>query len=292
MKHPWRYRAEYLAAQSGLALLSALPLPAASATASWIARAVGSRLPISERAKDNLGRALSELASREVDDIVGEMWENLGRLVGEMAHLDNFHIAEHAGVPGAIEVVGTEHIENAIRSKSPVIFFSGHIGNWELTALTASLLGGNVHVVYRAANNPLVDQLIRELRHKLVPSTIPKGASGARKIMKLLKDGHCVGMLVDQKMNDGIAVPFFGRKAMTAPALAQLAYRFDASIIPTRCERLAGSRFRVTFDPPMELPRSDDRVADVLALMSQVNALLECWIRKRPNQWLWLHRRW
>ena len=93
-------------------------------------------------------------------------------------------------------------------------------------------------------------------------------------------------------MNDGIPVLFFGRLAMTAPALAILALRFDCDVLPLRVERLNGARFRVTVFPPLPLPRSGEPRADAAALMARVNAILEEWIRDRPEQWLWVHRRW
>ena len=99
-------------------------------------------------------------------------------------------------------------------------------------------------------------------------------------------------MLADQKMNDGIPVPFFGRPAMTAPALAALALRFDCDVLPARAERLAGAHFRLTVFPPLPLPRTGDSHADAAALMAQVNAILETWIRDRPEQWFWVHQRW
>jgi KDO2-lipid IV(A) lauroyltransferase len=99
-------------------------------------------------------------------------------------------------------------------------------------------------------------------------------------------------MLADQKMNDGIPVPFFGRMAMTSSALAALALRFDCDVLPARVERLGGAAFRLTVFPALPLPRSGDHHADVAALMARVNRILEQWIRDRPEQWFWLHRRW
>jgi len=99
-------------------------------------------------------------------------------------------------------------------------------------------------------------------------------------------------MMVDQKMNDGIPVPFFGRDVMTAPALAELALRYDCPVVPARVERLKGAYFRLLIYPPLELVKTGDRQADVAANMAQVNAILEQWIRDTPEQWLWLHNRW
>ena len=99
-------------------------------------------------------------------------------------------------------------------------------------------------------------------------------------------------MLMDQKMNDGIEARFFGRPAMTAPALAALALRLRCPVVPAHVERLGPARFRLVCDPPLPLPGTGNRAADVLVLTQMVNDRLEQWIRARPGEWLWLHRRW
>src|SRR5205814_1253721 len=145
--------------------------------------------------------------------------------------------------------------------------------------------------IYRAANNPLIDRMIARLRGGK-SELIPKGAIASRRAVAALRRGGHVSLLADQKLNDGIAVPFFGRPAMTAPALALLALHYDCDVLPARVERLDGARFRLTIYPALPLSKSGDRSADVLALMTAVNATLEGWIRERPEQWFWLHRRW
>ena len=119
-----------------------------------------------------------------------------------------------------------------------------------------------------------------------------KGAQGARGAIAHLRAGGSLGFLVDQKMNDGIEVPFFGRNAMTAPALAQLALRFGLPIVPIRVVRLGAGRFRMVCEAPLAITRTGDRTADTYAISLAVNATLERWIRERPEAWLWLHRRW
>jgi KDO2-lipid IV(A) lauroyltransferase len=121
---------------------------------------------------------------------------------------------------------------------------------------------------------------------------IPKGTVAARRAIATLRRGTHLTLLADQKMNDGIPVPFFGRPAMTAPALAVLALRFDCDVLPARVERLDGARLRLTVFPPLPLPRNGELHADAAALMDLVNAALEAWVRDRPEQWLWVHRRW
>jgi KDO2-lipid IV(A) lauroyltransferase len=158
--------------------------------------------------------------------------------------------------------------------------------------MAATQRGLGVAEIYRAANNPFVDNLIAQFRSPIGSELVPKGALGARRAIAALKEGRHIAMLVDQKMNDGIAVPFFGREAMTAPAAAQLALRFNGAIVPARVERTRGAHFRIVFSPPVALSRSGDRHADVRAIMTRVNAEMESWIRERPEMWLWLHRRW
>jgi KDO2-lipid IV(A) lauroyltransferase len=279
------------AALAGLAmrLFGTLPRPRASAVGGWIARTIGPRLGITRRARRNLARALPELDRAAQDRALAEMWDNLGRVVGEFPHLKTMD----AFAPGAaIQATGLEHVDAALARGKPLIFYSGHFGNWEVAALAAALYGLKLAAVYRAANNPLVDRMMIDLRRDLGADPIPKGAQGARKILGAIKAGQSLCMLVDQKMNDGIAVPFFGRDAMTAPAIAELALRYDCSVLPARVERLPGSRFQVTVFPPHELPASDDKAADVLALMTEINLTVEGWIRARPGHWFWLHRRW
>jgi KDO2-lipid IV(A) lauroyltransferase len=172
-----------------------------------------------------------------------------------------------------------------------MIVFSGHIANWEIGMLAGVQHGISVAQIYRALDNPLMDRIIGRFRGDSV-EFIPKGAIAARRAIAALRRGTHLGLLADQKMNDGIPVPFFGRPAMTAPALAVLALRFDCDVLPLRVERLDGARFRVTVFPPLPLPRSGEPHADAAALMARVNAILEAWIRDRPEQWLWLHQRW
>jgi KDO2-lipid IV(A) lauroyltransferase len=262
-----------------------LPMDWASGTGSWLGRMLGPALGFSSRARRSLRLALPDLSGREVSEILAGMWDNLGRVLGELPHID--HIAATR-----VEISGTEHLA-AVRAEGvPCIFFSAHLANWEVFALAARRIGIPYVQIYRAANNPFVDVMLRRFRRLEEEDIVPKGPRGARDAIATLKAGRRLGMLVDQKMNDGIAVPFFGRPAMTAPALAQLAQRYGCPVIPARMERLDGCRFRLTFYPAIKQRATGDRAADTAAMMGEVNQMLEGWIREHPDQWLWLHRRW
>jgi Kdo2-lipid IVA lauroyltransferase/acyltransferase len=280
---------EALGAAAALGMFRALPLDLASATGGWLCRRLGPLAPVSRYAERNLRRAFPDKTDAEIRRLLVAMWEHLGRVLGEYPHLARFRLYE----PGSrVEVVGAEHVDRLRDDGKTGIFFSAHIGNWELASLGATQRGLPLARIYRAPNNALVDQLMRAARRSVEGELLPKGAEGARRAVAIMRAGGHLGMLVDQKLNDGIAVPFFGRPAMTAPALALLALKFDCPVVPAKVERLAGCRFRLTIYPPLTIERSGERERDVLALMARVNAIIEGWIRERPEQWLWLHRRW
>jgi KDO2-lipid IV(A) lauroyltransferase len=265
-----------------------LPIDWASALGASVARNIGPRLPSSRRARHNLSNALPTLSAAEIASTIAGMWANLGRIAAEYPHLREIRVFEPGG---RVETHGFEHMDHAIAAGRRMIIFSGHFANWEIGMLAAAQYGSPVAQIYRAANNPAVDRMIRRFRGA-GGELIPKGSVAARRAIAVLRRGAHLTLLADQKMNDGIPVPFFGRAAMTAPALAALALRFDCDVLPARVERLGGARFRLTVFPPLPLPKSGDPHADIAALMAEVNRTLEGWIRDRPEQWFWLHRRW
>jgi Kdo2-lipid IVA lauroyltransferase/acyltransferase len=286
----FRNRIEAAGARLVFSFFRVLPLDAASALGGFAARSIGPHLGISKRARINLRQALPELDEAAIEGVVAGMWDNLGRVVAEYPHLRAIRIFE-AG--GRVEVEGVaEHVAPLIAAGRRLIFVSAHFGNWEIASQAATRYGLKVAQIYRAANNPRIDALIHGFRAAAGSELIPKGPIAARKSIEALREGRHLAVLVDQKMNDGIPVPFFGRDAMTPPAVAQLALRFDCAIIPARVERLRGANFRLTIFPPIEIPRSGDRHADILEAMARINSTLESWITARPDLWFWLHRRW
>ena len=265
-----------------------LPLDCASAFGGALGRGIGPLLPVTRHARRNINRAFPGLSEPEIEGVIGSMWDNLGRLAAEYPHLRKIRVFEPGG---RVETHGLEHVDRAVKAGRRMIVFSGHIANWEIAMLAGVQYGIPVAQIYRAGNNPLLDRMIARFRGHGA-ELIPKGTVAAHRSIAALRRGTHLTLLADQKMNDGIPVPFFGRPAMTAPALAVLALRFDCDVLPARVERLDGARFRLTVFPPLPLPRSGEPHADAAALMAGVNATLEAWIRDRPEQWLWLHRRW
>jgi KDO2-lipid IV(A) lauroyltransferase len=284
----WIDRLEAWGARLALGAFGALPIGWASALGGALGRWIGPRLGISKRARINLRAALPDLSEAQIKAIVRGMWDNLGRVAGEFPHVRKIAMFAPGG---RVETHGFEHIARAMNAGRRMILVAAHLANWEIAAIAGKQFGIDATHIYRAANNPLVDRLVAELRGN-EGEYIPKGAAGSRQAIAALRRGGSLGLLADQKLNDGIAVPFFGRDAMTTPAPAALALHYGCDVLPARVERLGGARFRLTIYPPVPHSRTGDRAADTLALMTEINRLIEGWIRARPEQWFWVHRRW
>jgi KDO2-lipid IV(A) lauroyltransferase len=226
----------------------------------------------------------------EIEAIIREMWDNLGRAMAEYAHLDKLSIR---GSDPRISIGGLEHVEAARSRGQAVIFVSGHLANWEVMPFVATQLGIEGGEVYRPVNNPFVNNWLLRQRAKNGPQEqIAKGPQGTRRIFTLLRAGKAIFLLADQKTNEGVAVPFFGRDAMTTPAPAALTLKLGAVLVPVSNERIAGSRFHVRVHPPIAFQPSGNHERDVYALTLAINETMEKMVRVRPSQWLWIHRRW
>jgi KDO2-lipid IV(A) lauroyltransferase len=262
----------------------------ASAVGGFLGRAILYRTSIANRGRVNLVAAYPDLPKSEIENILREVCDNLGRTAAEYAHLDKF---DFGGTEARVEMVGLEHVTAARAHGKGMICFSGHFANWELMAFAAARLFDGEGEVYRPVNNPYVDKWLVAQRSKNGPvDQIPKGPGGTRRLFTLLRRGQIVALLVDQKTNEGVPVPYFGRDAMTTPAPAALALRLDCALLPASIERLGGARFRCRVHPPIEFTPSGDYDKDVVALTAQLTRKIEDIVRQRPSQWLWIHRRW
>ena len=286
------FRLEAAAVWLGLAGLRALGPMRAAALAGAVARTLGPRLPVSRIAETNLRRALPGLDDVARRRALRGMWDNLGRTMGELANLDR--LRRSATGPGW-ELSGEEHVRAVAAAGGPAVIVSGHIANWEMLTPIGAACGLKVGGFYRAAANPIVDRLVNDVRRRAIGAEVPlfaKGAEGARAAFAHLKAGGVLGILADQKLNEGLAVPLFGHPAMTSPAPATFALRFRCPLLLLHVERIGPARLRVVCDPPLALPDSGDRAADIAAVTAAINRRLEDWVRARPDSWLWLHRRW
>jgi len=208
------------------------------------------------------------------------MWDNLGRVMMEYPYI----------TPTAKNKTTIHNFEilQAYKGQS-IIFISAHLGNWEICppafALQHDLLADPM---YRPPNNPFSDWILnkaRTLNGRLHP--IPKSKAGTKQLFQTLKAGQSVGILIDQKYNEGIESHFMGYPAMTTPSFAQLAQKFNAPVIPLQIIRSKGTNFEIIVHPPLNIKNKE--ITDII---QQAHSQLELWINENPGQWLWLHRRW
>ncbi len=271
-----------------VALLRRLSPETASNLGGFLGRTLGPRLPVNERARRNLRLAMPELSGARVCEIIRGMWDNLGRVLAEYPHLGA--IADPKS--GRIVLENMERVQDLRDRPAAAILCSAHMANWEVLPVVAATNGIDMTVIVREPNNPLVRDTLERMRGVAGGSRVPKGDAGAKQSLMALRDDRVLGLLFDQKLNRGLSIPFFGVEAMTAAAPAQLALRYRCPLIPVRVERLGPARFRLTGHDPLTHPKSGDKRRDMEIMMRELNEILEDWIRARPEQWLWLHRRW
>lgn len=281
------HRIEYVAAVGLVAFLRLIGVERASALGGGALGVFGPLLrTISRRGEDNLRMIYPDWDEARIRRTIRGVWDNLGRTGAEFAHLDAFADGSR------IAIEGIEHIGAAQRSGRPIIFVSGHFANWELMPISLKKLGVDFALVYRAANNPLIDRLVIAARARVASRwQTPKG-KGARPLVDALRAGRSLALLVDQKLTDGPATALLGRMAPTGQLPARLALKYDATLLYATLERLPKARFRCVVRPPFDFVRTDDLDADIARLTRRINDALGRDIDARPEQWLWLHRRW
>ena len=237
------------------------------------------------RTLDHLAFAYPAMPETERRRLARDCFRHHGTTLGECLHL--FH-RDRDFVRSVVEIQGWETIEKAREEGRPILILTGHCGNWELLAATINCRGLGMAVVARPLDEPDQQMMLAGLRERFGTPTIARGSEGAaRQLLGTLRRGGTLGMLIDQDTKvDGVWVPFFGRLAFTPVAAAKIALRQSTAVIPTFIERLPDGRHLATFHPPLELP---DDPTEATALMT---AKIEEQVRRRPEQWVWMHRRW
>ncbi|RZI46339.1 hypothetical protein EDM53_04240 [Rickettsiales endosymbiont of Peranema trichophorum] len=257
-----------------------LPMAFASYACGKLCQWIGHYTKVSKVADVNLMRCFPNYSEAKRRNIIQQMWNNLGRMIGEFPHWYKMSSKEF------MSRVKINDISGEI-SKGGILV-SAHYSNWEILPRVLQEMNLKVHIIHRKANNPYVDAFINTIRQKTGVTLLRKGLVGVKEIVKALKAGHSVGMLVDQKTNNGIDVPFFGIPSKTTAAPANLAIKFNIPIFLAYVKRTGDGNYQVNILPPLKFSEG----ADVLSVMSQINRTIEEWIRESPSDWFWVHRRW
>jgi Kdo2-lipid IVA lauroyltransferase/acyltransferase len=268
-------------------------------TASFFGRAtqfIGRRLREDRIGRENLKAAFPEKSQEEIEQILSGVWDNLGRIGAEFAHLDHIwdYDAEHPEKQSRVEFSQrTKELFDRLRDDGkPALFFACHLGNWELPALAAVAHGLDAAILFRRPNIESADRAIEKIRAVKMGTLIPAGRDAPLRLAQALQNGQHVAMLVDQYLTNGVEVTFFGRKTTANPMLARLRRQVDCPIHGTRIIRLPNNRFRAELSEEVKPVFDASGQIDVQGTMQAITNVIEDWVREYPEQWLWLHRRW
>jgi Kdo2-lipid IVA lauroyltransferase/acyltransferase len=239
----------------------------------------------------NLELALPELTPAERARVLRSVYRHLGWQLVEFCRMSGY---TPQNTRGWIHTEGMEHYQTACARGKGVLVLTGHLGAWELSSFYHSLTGHPMEIIIRRLDNRLLDEYVNGIRCMHGNQVLHKD-DFARGLVLAMRQGRAVGILMDTNITppQGVFVKFFGIEACTASGLARVALRTGAAVLPGFLvwEAEAG-RYVLHFGPELNFTQSGDREADVLAATQQCNDALEAWIRRYPDQWLWIHRRW
>jgi KDO2-lipid IV(A) lauroyltransferase len=282
-----RYRLEDLAFTFSGFILKSLPIETASWVSGRIWRFFGPRLGRRHmRALTNLAAAYPEKSESERTAIALDMWENFGQTFAE-----SFRLAELA--KGNRVHLECPEVFGAIVAGEGHVICAPHQANWEIAVLaTAARAKMRPAGVYQRIKNPLVDARVQHMRAFLYPGGLyPKNSQTARQLIRHAREGGTIAMLADQRDFRGPRVPFFGRLAPSTPFPAMVARTYDLKLYAGEIVRHPNVRFTIKMIE-IQIPKTDDREADILAVTASLQSEFERTIRKHPQQWMWSHRRW
>lgn len=290
-----RFR-DWIVAQAAFGVLGALRLLPADTALNLMARLgrrIGPKLRRNRLVLTALRNAFPEKSEAEIAALALESWENLGRMAAEYVFFDRLFDFDPAR-PGAgrVELQGIEHLPEPGSDPRPFIFFTAHTGCFEMLPHAAAAMGLPVAVLFRPPNNRFIAERLMRLRGVGSGRLVPSHAGSSLVLARQLAAGKGIGILVDQKFLPGVEARFFGLPAFTNPLVARLAKQFDCTVLPARCVRLAGNRYRIIVEPPFSLPRDGEGEIDAAAAVQAINDKVESWVREYPEQWLWYHDRW
>ena len=231
---------------------------------------------------------LSKIGTNDLErfKIIDEMWGNYGRIFAEYPFIKEFR---NSNTRNFIEVEGVNVLEKIKIEKKNVIFVSAHFNNFELMAMEIEKNGINLAAIYRPLNNKFLNHTMENIRKKYIcKNQIKKGMSGSREILKFIKKGYSIALMIDQRVSEGISSNFFSRKAMTTTIPASLVKKFNIDIVPVYIERIKKHSFRIAFHNPINF-KSEESVEKIT---NELNKIVEKMIIKNPEQWIWTHDRW
>ena len=285
-----RHRVEYAAVATVIQVVRFLPMQVVLAAGTVLGMAFHAFDRSHRRlAIQNLQAAFSLRSHDECAAIARSMFSHFGRL---LMVLLKFSTMRPEQMLAHVEFEGEERVVAAHAEGRGVLLFTGHFGFWEINALVHALEIKPMAVLARPLDNPLLHDLLESVRRKTGNSVIYRRGA-IRRVLRALAENQAVAILIDQHIQtaDAVYVDFFNRSAATTSALAALALRTGAPVVPVFALPQPGGRFRMVYEHPVDPPKSDDADA-IRAFTQRCTDVLEMYVRRYPHLWLWMHRRW
>ena len=266
-----------------------LPTDRATAVGRRLMMGVGPKLEKQRIVRRNLALAFPHKNEREIEELAASVWGNVGSLLVEYGHLDDICVRD---AEYRLEIASVGEVPVLENPEKPSVFVSAHLANWEVCAIAIHRVGIPVTAVYTPLQNPYLDRMLMRRREALGCRLVPRDAS-MRALLRELRAGRSIGMIMDQRVDTGVPIPFFGIDKRTTLVPARLALRHGCDLVPLRTERLGGARFRVTFYEPLKPDDpSADEIDQAIQVTRKINRMFEAWIRERPEDWWCSKRRW
>ena len=271
-----------------LFILKLMGKKVASNVCSYLFIKIGPLTKFNKVAVKNIKYVWPNLSNHKTKLIINGMWNNIGRNFGEFVHLKTYNPLSSKNT----KIIGLKKLHKINSNKKGIIFFSAHYGNWELGPIIIKKLGFEPLCIYRKSNNKFIEILIQKIRATNA-NYAPKGDIGAKKSYLWLRKGKNLALLMDQKLNEGPYIPFLGKPAPTANFIAELCLRMNLDIIPVKLERTDNYNHIITFSDKLKMPSKKlSHSEKVKYILENINTVISKWIAERPEQWLWIHRRW
>ena len=269
-------------------LLGLLSLERASSVAAAVFGAIGPHTAQARKVRGNLAVAFPQWSEAQIAGTTKEVFRQLGLAVVELVKMRQIWSEREQRLAFCIDPAAQAQFDAGGAS----VFVTAHVGAWQLTNLISLQQGLTITTVYAAESNPIVHDMMLELREAFGVRLLPTQA-GVRPLLRELGAGHSIGLAMDTRLDTGEPIPFFGVDALTNTSAARLALRSGAALVPIRAERLRPGYFRIRVMAPITNPCPEAPTAQQATALTQlVNQHFEAWIKDVPEQWMCLKRRW
>ena len=242
-------------------------------------------------AKKNILIAFPNINETSIDQIIDDMWKNIGSIFGEYIHINKFSILDEG--KNKIVFTNKNNLQILKNNKKPIVFFSGHFANFELMAKCLRELEFNIGAIYRPLNNIFLNPIMEFIRKKYICSIqIEKGSAGTKKLIKHISTNNPLALMIDQRLSSSIRVPFFNQPATTTTTPAQLSIKYDALLVPVFLKRLKKTKYEFFIEEPLVVKKTNNYEKDIFNITEIMNKKIEEFIKVDPANWLWSHDRW